>query len=371
MDMAMTRRYPIGIQTFSYIREGNYLYIDKTEYIYRLSHSAPKYIFLGRPRRFGKSLLTSTLRCYFEGRKELFKGLAIEQLEKEWTEYPVLHFDTSTAKHSDTVELIQEIERQLLKYEEIYDRGIGDININQRLQGLIERAYKKTGQKVVVLFDEYDAPLLDVAHEEKNLPLLRNVMRNFYNPLKACDPYLRFVFFTGITKFSQLSIFSELNNITNISMDEPYAGICGITKEELEEDMVPDVEQLAERNNVSPARMLEMLTENYDGYHFAWPSPDIFNPFSLLKAMALGRIDSYWFESGTPTYLIEMLNKYGILPSRIGGNEAVAADFDAPTERITSITPCSIRAVTSPSKTETRSSASTRSTSPTGKCVWD
>lgn len=215
--------YPIGIQTFSEIRGKNYLYIDKTEYVYRMTHSDSKYLFLSRPRRFGKSLLTSTLHAYFEGRKELFEGLAIEKLEKEWTEYAVLHFDMSTAKHIGKEQLILELERKLLEYEKIYGRGEGDIEINQRLQGLIGRAYQQSGRQVVVLIDEYDAPLLDVIHEDKNLPVLRNVMRNFYSPLKACDPYLRFVFLTGITKFSQLSIFSELNNIKNISMDEPYA----------------------------------------------------------------------------------------------------------------------------------------------------
>ncbi|MDO4161085.1 MAG: AAA family ATPase, partial [Prevotellaceae bacterium] len=227
--MEQQRNYPIGIQTFSKIRESNCIYIDKTECVYRMTHSRSSYMFLSRPRRFGKSLLTSTLHSYFSGKKELFKGLAIDKLETEWTEYPVLHFDMSTAKHVDKIRLIQEIEGKLCDYEHIYGRDESDININQRMEGLIKRAYNKTGRQVVVLIDEYDAPLLDVVHEETNLPQLRDVMRNFYSPLKACDPYLRFVFLTGITKFSQLSIFSELNNIENISMDEPYAAICGIT----------------------------------------------------------------------------------------------------------------------------------------------
>lgn len=196
------------------------MYIDKTEYVYNLTHSNSSYIFFSRPRRFGKSLLISTLQCYFEGRKELFKGLAIEQLEKEWIEYPVLHFDMSKAKHLDVDKLNHYLSLQLYQYEQIYGADNQEREANERLEGVIKRTCRKTGQKVAVLFDEYDAPLLDVAHEEENLPLLRNVMRNFYSPLKACDPYLRFVFFTGITKFSQLSIFSELNNI---SMDEPPA----------------------------------------------------------------------------------------------------------------------------------------------------
>lgn len=337
--MMQRRLYPIGIQTFSKIREGNYLYIDKTEYVYRIAHSESSYVFLSRPRRFGKSLLTSTLHSYFEGRRELFEGLAIDRLETEWTSYPVLHFDMSTAKHVNREQLEQELNLKLLKYEKIYGRGEGEINANQRLQGLIARAYAQTGRQVVVLIDEYDAPLLDVIHEEKNLPTLRNVMRNFYNPLKACDPYLRFVFLTGITKFSQLSIFSELNNIKNISMDEPYAAICGISEEEMLTQMSDDLNLLADKLKVTRDEIIGKLKENYDGYHFTWPSPDLYNPFSLLNAFADGKMNSYWFGSGTPTYLIEMLNKYGVAPQQIGGRKVFATVFDAPTERMTDITP--------------------------------
>ena len=324
----MSRKLPIGIQDFEDIRNGNYLYVDKTALIYELVMKGKPY-FLSRPRRFGKSLLTSTLEAYFEGRRELFKGLALERLETEWTEYPVLHFDMSTAKHVDKEDLILELEKKLLRYEALYGRGKGDVKVNQRLEGLIQRAYEQTGRQVVVLIDEYDAPLLDVVHEEKNLPVLRNIMRNFYSPLKACDPYLRFVFLTGITKFSQLSIFSELNNIKNISMLPEYAAICGITEEEMATQMDEDLDILAKRMGISREKTVQKLKDNYDGYHFTWPSPDIYNPFSLLNAFADGRLDSYWFGSGTPTYLIEMLNRFGVLPSKIGGNEVVAADFDA------------------------------------------
>ena len=226
----LQRLYPIGIQTFSKIREGNYLYIDKTEYVYRMTHSASSYMFLSRPRRFGKSLLTSTLHSYFSGRKDLFHGLAMEKLEKEWTEYPVLHFDMSMAKHVDKGGLERLLDFMLAEYERTFAINAVEGDANLRLVNLIKRAYEQTGKKVVVLIDEYDAPLLDVVHERENLDVLRNIMRNFYSPLKACDPYLRYVFLTGITKFSQLSIFSELNNIKNISMDEPYAAICGLVK---------------------------------------------------------------------------------------------------------------------------------------------
>ena len=319
------RKYPYGIQVFSIIRRENYMYVDKTEYVYRMTHSDNKYMFLNRPRRFGKSLLTDTLQCYFEGRKELFEGLAIEKLETEWTAYPVLHFDMSTAKNLSKEGLESELNLKLNAYEKIYGHEDTEIEANQRLQGLIKRAYKQTGKEVVILIDEYDAPLLDVMHEEKDLPVLRNVMRNFYSPLKACGKYLRYVFLTGITKFSQLSIFSELNNIENISMDANYAAICGITEEEMRTQMDTDIALFADRLGTTKEDALQQLKSYYDGYHFAWPSPDVYNPFSLI--------------SGTPTYLIEMLNKYKVIPQEIGGRKCEAADFDAPTERMTDITP--------------------------------
>ncbi|WP_418210563.1 ATP-binding protein [Bacteroides zhangwenhongii] len=336
---ALQRLYPIGIQTFSKIREGNYLYIDKTEYIYQMTHSASSYVFLSRPRRFGKSLLTSTLHSYFSGRKDLFQGLAMERLEKEWIEYPVLHFDMSMAKHVDKERLERLLDFMLSDYERTFglDTTAGDANL--RLTRLIKCAYEKTGKKVVVLIDEYDAPLLDVVHEKENLGVLRNIMRNFYSPLKACDPYLKYVFLTGITKFSQLSIFSELNNIKNISMDEPYAAICGITEDEMLTQMKEDMGMLAAKLNISSEEVLLKLKENYDGYHFTYPSPDIYNPFSLLNAFADGKFGSYWFGSGTPIYLIKMLEKFGVEPSEIGNNHAEVSAFDAPTETMTDIIP--------------------------------
>ena len=336
---AEQRLYPIGEQDFPSLRKSERLYIDKTEYVYNMTHTSSKYMFLSRPRRFGKSLLISTLQAYFEGRRELFEGLAIERLETEWEKYPVLRFDMSTAKHQGETELVQEIEGKLCDYEELYGRKPSDINVNQRMEGLICQAYEKTGKQVVVLIDEYDSPLLDVVHEEENLPKLRKIMRNFYSPLKACAPYLRYVFLTGITKFSQLSIFSELNNIENISMDEQYAAICGISKEELLTQMSVDIDILAGKLNISRDATVGRLMDNYDGYHFTWPSPDIFNPYSLLMAMSKGKIDSYWFGSGTPTYLIEMMRKFGTLPSRLAPVEASKDDFDAPTETMTSLTP--------------------------------
>ena len=337
--MQQLKRCPIGIQTFSKIREDDYLYVDKTEYVYNLAHSDATYFFLSRPRRFGKSLLTSTLRSYFEGRRDLFKGLAIDALETEWTEYPVLHFDMSRAKHMDRERLERYLGNMLADYEEKYGITSPAVDTNDRLTNLIAAANRQTGRKVVVLIDEYDAPLLDVMHEERDLPVLRNVMRNFYSPLKACDPYLRFVFLTGITKFSQLSIFSELNNIKNISMLKPYAAICGITEEEMLGQMGGHIDRLASELGLSRDEAVQKLKDKYDGYHFTWPSPDIYNPYSLLNAFVDMKLDSYWFGSGTPTYLIEMLRKYDVIPQELGQREALASAFDAPTESLQNITP--------------------------------
>lgn len=332
--------YPIGIQTFSKIREGNYLYIDKTEYVYKMTHSEANYVFLSRPRRFGKSLLTSTLHDYFEGRKDLFKGLALEQLEKEWIEYPVLHFDMSLGKHMKKDELERYLLNILRPYETAYGIASDVPDANIRLTNLIREVNFQTRRKVVVLIDEYDAPLLDVVHEEAHLDELRNIMRNFYSPLKACDPYLRFVFLTGITKFSQLSIFSELNNMRNISMLPDYAAICGITEEEMRSRMKEGISAFAGKLHVSEETAFEKLKNNYDGYHFTMPSPDIYNPFSVLNALADGLLNSYWFGSGTPTYLIELLKKYHYTPVELGSEcEARAEDFDAPTNQLTNVIP--------------------------------
>ena len=331
--------YPIGIQTFEEIRNLDNVYIDKTAYVYHMTHTDGKYFFLSRPRRFGKSLLVSTFQSYFEGRRDLFEGLAIEGLEKEWTQYPVLHFDMSLGKHTEK----EQLNRYLIYILENKERKFGIVcdspDPNVRLANLIRAVYQKTGKKPVVLIDEYDAPLLDVAHEEESLDALRNVMRNFYSPLKAAEPMLRFVFMTGITKFSQLSIFSELNNIKNVSMDEPYAGICGITKEELLTQMSEDIDELAGKLKLTREETIQELKDHYDGYHFCWPSPDVFNPFSLLNCFADGKMNAYWFGSGTPTYLVNMVRKYGVLPSQLGKVRAKAASFDTATETMTSLTP--------------------------------
>ena len=332
--------YPIGIQTFESIRKEDKLYIDKTEYIYNMTHTSGKFFFLSRPRRFGKSLLVSTLQSYFEGKKDLFKGLAIERLEKEWESYPVLHLDMSGGKHMEKEQLNRYLISILEEKEKVFGISSDSIDPNIRLKNLILNIFQQKGKQVVVLIDEYDAPLLDVLHQDGHLRELRQIIRNFFSPLKLSEPYLRFVFLTGITKFSQLSIFSELNNIKNISMDEPYSGICGITKDELLTMMSEDIDVFAERLSLTREQAIDRLKNNYDGYHFTWPGPDVFNPFSLLNCFADGKINDYWFSSGTPTYLIEMMKKFDVLPADIGVEiEADKADFDAATETMTTIIP--------------------------------
>lgn len=332
--------YPVGIQTFSEIITKNYLYVDKTGYIYQMTHSGKKYLFLSRPRRFGKSLLVSTLQSYFEGKKELFKGLEMERLEQDWVEYPVLHFDLSGGKHMQEDALVRYLLFILKQHEEKWGIMTDAPDPNVRLLNLISKVYKQTGKQVVILIDEYDAPLLDVVHEESQLVALRQILRNFFSPLKDSDSMLLFVFLTGITKFSQLSIFSELNNITNISMLPEYAGICGITKEEMLTRLKEGIQELAEAKNWTMDETLSRLKDYYDGYHFASESPDIFNPFSLLSSLSLKRVEPFWFSTGTPTYLINMMKKFGVNFSDFAESmEAGVSDFDAPTETMTTLTP--------------------------------
>ena len=331
--------YPVGIQTFERIRKENKLYIDKTEYIYRMTHSGGCYFFLSRPRRFGKSLLVSTFESYFSGKKELFEGLAIEKLEQEWMEYPVLHFDMSGGKHMEKEQLEDYLSNRLEAEERKWGITHTKRGANDRLTELITTAYEISGKQVVVLIDEYDAPMLDVAHDKETLDVLRNLMRNFFSPLKMCEPMLRFVFLTGITKFSQVSIFSELNNIKNISLDDEYAGVCGITKEELLTQMSEDIDVLAEALEMTREETIAKLKENYDGYHFSPASPDVFNPYSLLNCFDDKNFGAYWFSSGTPTYLINMLRKFKVLPAKIGRSLARSSAFDAPTENLKTITP--------------------------------
>jgi hypothetical protein len=268
------------------------------------------YFFLSRPRRFGKSLLTSTLQCYFEGRKELFTGLAMERLEKEWTRYPVLHFSLSSVKSTELKNVENNLARLLRRYEAIYGRDPESDTLSGRMADLIERAYAQSGRRVVVLIDEYDAPILEVLHDKHKREKVRELLREFFSPLKDCDPYLRFVFITGISTFSQLSIFSELNNLKIISQNPDYASICGITEQELRDNFRYGIEKLAAQNSCSAEEMVVRLKDMYDGYHFCKNSDGLINPYSLLNAFDDSELGSYWFRSGTPGPLVEMLKRY-------------------------------------------------------------
>jgi hypothetical protein len=296
-------------------------------------------VFLSRPRRFGKSLLTSTFDAYFSGRKDLFKGLAIEQLEKEWKQYPVLHFDLSDIKKGTIEDFEDSVNSSLASMEETYGVVKTADNLATRFKELVECIYKRTGKQVVVLIDEYDAPLLTVLHDPERLEKMRTALQSFYSPIKKLDPYLRFVFITGITKFSQLSIFSQLNNLKNISMKPQYAAICGITQKELEDNFQEGIRALGEENEMTSEQVLAKLARTYDGYHFAHKSPGVYNPFSLLSAMDNCDFDNYWFSTGTPTFLVNMLKHFHADITKIDGSEAFATDFDQPTENMQSILP--------------------------------
>lgn len=339
MTMAQARKYPIGIQTFSEIRERNYLYIDKTQYLVDFIDKGYKYVFLSRPRWFGKSLFASMIHAYYEGRKDLFEGLAMGEYEKDWVKHPVLHFDMSAAKHMDKDMLERYLADMLTDQEAVFGYKSEKQDPNIRLKDLVVTANRLTGRKVALIIDEYDAPLLDVVHEELNLVALRRAMQNFYSPIKSLDPYLEFVFLTGITKFAQLSIFSELNNLFNISMYDKYSAICGISSEELHTQMLPDVERLAEHLHLSVDETFERLKRKYDGYHFSKNSEDVYNPFSLIKALASGDIGDYWFDSGTPTYIIKLLQKYNVGLRDLTGQDAGVSDFDVSPENMTTALP--------------------------------
>ena len=300
----MAAKYPIGIQTFSEIIENKMAYVDKTDLVYKIVHGT-KNNFLSRPRRFGKSLLVTTLQAYFEGRKELFKGLAIDKLEKDWGMYPVLHLDLSRYKYYDLSSLMSTLNLILEEYEELYGVGkdVGDKPGN-RLDRIIKAAYMRSGQQVVVLVDEYDAPMLDSNGNPELQQQIRDVMRGFFSPLKARESMLRFVFLTGITKFSQLSIFSELNNIKNYSLDDEFATICGFTQDEVLANFHEGIEGLAKAKGLTFDEAVAKLKEQYDGYHFSVNCPNIYNPYSLLNALYDKKFDSYWFSTGTPTFLL-------------------------------------------------------------------
>ena len=332
------RRYPIGIQNFEDLRNNNCVYIDKTDLIYRLTHSDKVY-FLSRPRRFGKSLLVSTLEAYFQGKKHLFEGLAMERLETEWTEYPVLHMDFSGSKYMDAESLKAALDVQISRWEKIYGSVENERTFSNRFEGVIQRAYLQTGKQVVVLIDEYDAPLLDTNSEPSLQKELRDIVRDFFSPLKKNGQYLRFHLLTGISKFSQLSIFSELNTLQNISMRDEFSALCGITENELLTQMKPDIERMAEANSETYEEACAHLKKQYDGYHFSGKCEDIYNPFSLINAFNAKKYDNFWFESGTPTFLLDILGKTDFNVRDLDGVMATKEQFDAPTDVITDPVP--------------------------------
>ncbi|MCQ2234451.1 MAG: ATP-binding protein [Paludibacteraceae bacterium] len=329
--MAKKTLYPIGIQTFEKIRTENYLYVDKTEYVYNLVHGF-SYVFLSRPRRFGKSLLVSTFESYFEGRKELFEGLRLGELETEWVNYPVFRFDMSTAKYQNIEDCENRLNSIICNYEKIYGADENDKDIKGRLESLYKRAYEQTGKKVVILIDEYDSPMLEVMNDHEKMVEFRNLLRSFYSPIKSSDKYIRFAFITGITKFSQLSIFSEINNLEQISMTDRFSGICGITKDEIITQLGQEVESFAEKLETTPEDALLLLKKQYDGYHFSKKSEDVFNPFSLLSALKNGELGTYWFSSGTPSWLISQLQEKNTDIQSLEGCECGIDDFDISTE---------------------------------------
>jgi hypothetical protein len=314
-------KYPVGYQDFKAIREEGFLYVDKTALIYRLVKTS-KYVFLSRPRRFGKSLLTSTLHYYFSGCKELFEELAMEKLEKDWIQYPVLHFDLGQVKEFTIEGLRNSLHKMLDRYDGSY--GITTSGTpGSRLNELIYELFQKTGHQVVLLIDEYDAPIMDVLHKPDMLREVRNVMREFYASLKANERYLKFVFITGVSTFSQMGIFSELNNLKKITNNDVYAAICGITEQELRDNFAQGIDELASKYGCSKEEMLAALKDKYDGYHFSNAMVDIYNPFSLLNAFDEGRFGDYWFDSGTSASLVNALQRY------VGDFKLDLADIDS------------------------------------------
>lgn len=314
--------YPIGRQNFENLRNEGFVYVDKTALIYKLVKEGSVY-FLSRPRRFGKSLLLSTLEAYFTGKKELFKGLAIEQLEKDWFEYPVLHMDLNAEKYNSIGELENIISTYLREWEEKYDSKEADnTSLSLRFRAVIRSAKEKTGRGVAVLIDEYDKPILQAIGNPSLQEQFRNTLKAFYGVLKSADADLKFALLTGVTKFSKVSVFSDLNNLKDISMSPRFHNICGITEEELHTVFDEEIGELAAANNQTKEEAYAQLRTNYDGYHFSYNTDGIYNPFSILWTLSERRYGSYWFSTGTPTYLVELIKKSNFNIEELSGYEA-------------------------------------------------
>ena len=304
--MDFSRKLPIGIQDFESLRKDGFLYVDKTAYLYRMVNEGRPY-FLGRPRRFGKSLFLSTLKAYFQGKKELFEGLAIADLEKEWVKYPVFHLDLNIESYTQFSDLENALDKNLRELEAVWGHDENDNSFSTRLMTLIKKAHEKTKNRVVVLIDEYDKPLTDTLDNPELHEKIREALRGFYGVLKTADPYLRFLMLTGITKFSKVNIFSQLNQLQDISMNEKFAGVCGISQSELIGNFEPEIQALAERQKMSYDETLAELKKRYDGYHFCENTEGMYNPFSLLNTFSNNALRYYWFSTGTPTFLAKML----------------------------------------------------------------
>jgi len=318
LRMMSELRYPIGMQTFSKIIEEGYTYVDKTSFIRPLLQQG-QFIFLSRPRRFGKSLLLSTLHAYFEGRRELFHGLAADSMDLDWTPSPVLHFDFNAEDYSNDKGIESLLDGFLWDYEEIYGRRPEKLTVSQRFKNLIKAAYDKTGRRVVILIDEYDKPLLAVEDNKELFDKSQLTLKSFFGNLKTMDPYIRFAFITGVARFSKVSIFSDLNNLKDISMDNAYADICGWTEKELLDNFNSGIEALATEREEDFDSTLIALRDFYDGYLFTPKGSRLYNPFSVLNALDLKEIDPFWFATGTPTFLVKRIKARGTFPPDING----------------------------------------------------
>ena len=309
----MGKLYPVGIQNFESLRRDGYFYVDKTAKIYELAKTG-RYYFLSRPRRFGKSLLVSTLEAYFQGKKELFEGLAMQEVEKEWKQYPVLYLDLNTRKYESEDSLSELLDEYLIGWENIYGKNEAEKGLERRFAGVIRRAHEKTGERVAILIDEYDKPMLQAIGDQKRQDSFRSTLKAFYGALKSEDGHIKFALLTGVTKFGKVSVFSDLNNLEDISRDETYYDICGISEKELIDNFSEDIQDLATANGQTFGQACEQLRTDYDGYHFYPDSPGIYNPFSLLNTFKKKQYGHYWFETGTPTYLVELLklHKYDL-----------------------------------------------------------
>ncbi|WP_308550252.1 ATP-binding protein [uncultured Parabacteroides sp.] len=319
--------YPIGIQNFEKIRRDGYFYVDKTALVYRLAKSG-SYYFLSRPRRFGKSLLLSTLEAYFEGKKELFAGLAIEQLEKDWGRYPILHLDLNARQYENIGSLLEELNKYLEIWEQAYDSPFGDRKPEERFFQVIRRAYEKTGQRVVILIDEYDKPLLQAIGKPELQEAYRSLLKAFYGVMKSADGFIRFAMLTGVTKFSKVSVFSDLNNLEDISFRRTYNELCGISEQELQDNLGNELPEFSRSSGLTESELCDKLRRYYDGYHFAPDTAGIYNPFSLLHAFKNREFGNYWFATGTPSYLVELLKRNHYDLDRLAHEETDAETLD-------------------------------------------